>query len=451
MNAGLERHPLTTLLARQHWTADMFLRRVDACHRALGLGPTGMRREKVSRWTAPDRPVVPRLSIQFAIADLVGVDAADVHRYGWPAWLLRACDDEQTVLDSPWTPAGTMIALAQADGPPDRRAFLIVVTAALAPLLAQCSTAARAGPSTMGRRVGDQVVTLIDTRLDALRHLDDHVGSRQAYAAAVTELQMITQLLREASYSEATGRRLYSAAAEASRLAGWCAYDEGRSAAAERHLLTALRAAASADDTTATATALAFWANVRYSSGDPQGALDLTRHALSRAHQIRSRRVIAMLHARAARAHSVAGEQLAASRAIDAAFAAYTGAGPAADDLPSMYWITAGELHQVAGSTALALGTPARALERFDAALRDEDPYDTASEPRGTAIYLARKAEAQFALGDIDAATDTAGQVLTALGGTGSARGASTIATLRRILATQAKVAVVRDFLESTT
>ncbi|MDP9868870.1 MULTISPECIES: hypothetical protein [Streptosporangium] len=67
-----------------------------------------------------------------------------------------------------------------------------------------------------------------------------------------------------------------------------------------------------------------------------------------------------------------------------------------------MYWVTAGELHQVAASSALSLGEPQRALRHFDAALSHHDPYDTEKEARGTAIYLARRAEAHLALGDVD-------------------------------------------------
>ncbi|MFG2677395.1 hypothetical protein [Streptomyces sp. NPDC048445] len=59
-------------------------------------------------------------------------------------------------------------------------------------------------------------------------------------------------------YSEPVGRRLFGAAAEASRSAGWTAYDSGRIAAAERHYIAAMRAAASANDPVVGANTLAF-------------------------------------------------------------------------------------------------------------------------------------------------------------------------------------------------
>jgi hypothetical protein len=62
--------------------------------------------------------------------------------------------------------------------------------------------------------------------------------------------------------------------------------------------------------------------------------------------------------------------------------------------LPSMYWVTMGELHMFAASTALSLGGPRRALEFFDLAVSGQDPCDAEQEARGTAIYLSRRAEA---------------------------------------------------------
>ncbi|MET7300758.1 hypothetical protein [Embleya sp. NPDC005575] len=49
-----------------------------------------------------------------------------------------------------------------------------------------------------------------------------------------------------------------------------------------------------------------------------------------------------------------------------------------------MYWLTHGELHQVAASSAPTLGEPGRrALEPFDADLAHDDLHDTTGEARG--------------------------------------------------------------------
>ncbi|MEV7124009.1 transcriptional regulator [Kitasatospora griseola] len=445
---AVEPHPLSTLMARHGLTAAAYLKRVADRHQALGFGTMAQRREKVTRWTRKD--VTPERTALLAIASLHGIGFADVDRYGWPGFLLQAFDDDRLVLESPWTVAGTVNSLTDVGGPVDRRGFLIASTSTLAAAFAQWTRAQPAlAVTARGRRVGTEAVNLFDARLDALRHLDDTIGASQVYDAAALELRLITDLLKNASYTEETGRRLFAAAAEASRLAGWCAYDHSHHAAAERHFVTSLRAAASAGDPTMGAVTLAFWANLRYNANDPHGALHLIDGALADRHKISSPRVLAMLHARAARAHSKAGEPTAAWHHVDAAFDAYSRADTPQADLPSMYWINHGELHQVAASSALSLGEPRRALAHFDAALhRDDDPYDTQRETRGTVIYLARQAEAHLALGDIDAALDIGHQVITTMGGIDSARATNTLEDLRRHLAGHQHIPAVRDFLD---
>ncbi|WP_051806436.1 hypothetical protein [Streptomyces sp. NRRL F-2747] len=444
---AVEMHPLTTLMARHGLTAAGYLKRVADRHQALGYGSMAHRKEKATRWTREG--VTPERTALLAIASLHNIDRADVDRYGWPGFLLLALDDDRAVLESPWTVAGTVTALTDVGGPVDRRGFLIASTSTLAAAVAQWTTAEPALAVTdRGRRVGAEATALFDVRLDALRHLDDTVGASHVYDAAVLELRLITDLLKNASYTTNTGRRLFAAAAEASRLAGWCAYDDGRHAAAERHFVTSLRASASATDPTLGAVTLAFWANLRYSAHDSRGALHLLDGALADRRKLSSPRVLAMLHARAARAHSKAGAPADAWRQIDAAFAAYSRADRPEADLPSMYWINHGELHQVAASSALSLSEPRRALEHFDAAFHHDDPYDSDREVRGAVIYQVRRAEAHLALGDIDAALDTGHQVITAMGGIDSARTTGTLEELRAQLADHQHIPTVRNFLD---
>lgn len=282
--------------------------------------------------------------------------------------------------------------------------------------------------------------------------LDDDLGSDHVYDAARAESRLITRLLRENTYSQETGHRLHACAAEASRLAGWCAFDSGQSAAAETHFVTALRAAAGSGDRTAGATALAFWANVRYSNSrpDPRGALDLIDGALTHRADIASPRVLTMLYIRQARAHSIAQEPTAAYRAIDDALAAYDRGIPTSEDLQAMYWVNTGEVFQAAASTALSLGDPQRALTYFSAAATHHDPYDPEKEPRGTAIYLAREAEAYLALGDLDGAVETAQRSVGLMGGVSSARGSETLTSLRSELSKHRAIPVVKNFLNET-
>src|SRR5690606_31134758 len=112
-----------------------------------------------------------------------------------------------------------------------------------------------------------------------------------------------------------------------------------------------------------------------------------------------SARMLAMLHARASRAHARAGDLRASDREANAAMDAYSNAISLTEDLPSLYWVNLGEIHQLLGSSALNLGHPARALDHFHQAATVglaelQESYDGDSFPRGAAIYEARAAEA---------------------------------------------------------
>ncbi|WP_371793689.1 hypothetical protein OG285_05850 [Streptomyces sp. NBC_01471] len=78
------------------------------------------------------------------------------------------------------------------------------------------------------------------------------------------------------------------------------------------------------------------------------------------------------------------------------------------------------------------------------------DPYDSTKEPRGTAIYLARKAAAYRELGGLDGAVHTAEEAVALMGGVSSARGNSTLGDLRDGLDRHRTVPVVAAFLEAT-
>jgi len=262
---------------------------------------------------------------------------------------------------------------------------------------------------------------------------------------------MITDTLTHASYTETVGRRIYAAAAEASRICGWTAYDSGRHARAELHYVSALRAAASSGDDIVGANTLSFWAIQRYSTGDPRGAVHLVEAALDKAPAIGSPRMTAMLHARLARAHARAGDHKASDHAAGAAFDAYDHIDDRDTQPACVYWVNRGELHQLAGSCALNLGDPRRALRHFETApiAQFGDAYDDEAFPRGAAIYYAREAEARLALDDIDGAVDTARRAVDHMGGVTSARGTDTLTDLRVRLAHHRAVPVVRDFLDS--
>ncbi|MFE7268057.1 transcriptional regulator [Streptomyces sp. NPDC057592] len=446
-----ERHPLACLLAVRGTKAEAYLLRVADQHQRMGYGQMAHRKEKASRWIAGI--YAPSYHTQLAMAALEGIGPEAIHAHGWPGWLLLALPDH-TLFTLPWTTTGAVHALEITGGPVDRRKFLITTSVTLGATVAQWSASAPAGAApTAGRHIGSDVPDHFEQRLDSLRRLDDTVGSGDAHDAARAELRLITATLKSASFDEGVERRLFGAAAEASRSAGWTAYDSGKIAAAERHYSTALRAAASADDPVIGANTLAFWAIQHYSTGNPRGAVDLIEAALSQAPRTGSARLTSMLHARACRAHAHAGDIRAADRSANAALDAYENAGPIEDDLPCVYWYNLGETHQLLGSSALNLGNPERALAHFleaSDAHTSQEAYNAAAFPRGHSIYLARLAEAHLSLGDIDAAVATAHDAVDRMGGITSARGTHTLEDLRKKPLRRRGIPVVADFLDYT-
>ncbi|WP_340375711.1 helix-turn-helix domain-containing protein [Streptomyces sp. SS7] len=450
-------HPLAYVRMIRNWSQEDLARLIRQAAERRGLR-NGTDRNRIWKWES-GRVEEPDAFSQELLAEVLDVPLDVVAALGWPWWLPAYTLDEP-LWDFPgrsvvtWSPAATVESLESVTGGPmDRRSFLIASSTAVAAAAATWAgnvPFAAASP-TAGRRIGASTADLFDARLEGLRRLDDRLGSAEVHQAARAELRLITSTLKDASYSENTGKRLYAAAAEAGRICGWTAYDSSHHAAAERHYLASLRAAGHTDDRAVGATVLAFWAGLRYNRDDPHGALGILDAVTATAgRRTGSPRVTALLHARTARAHAKAGNRYGAHQAVDAAFGAYACATPADQDVPSMYWITEGELHQVAASAALDLGEHRRALEHFQAAGDADDPYDTEKEPRGTAIYLTRRAETHLALGEIDAAVDLAQQAVDRMGGTASARGSSTITALRGKLAAHRAIPDVRDFLAAT-
>ncbi|NUU21799.1 MAG: transcriptional regulator [Streptomycetaceae bacterium] len=439
---------LDYLVAHHGGKAEAFLRRIAARHQRLGFGNLAANKQKLHRWktgTRPDRPT------QFALADLLDVPRHDVVELGWPTWLHRAVPD---ALLAPHRATPTaLMARRKAGKTVERRRFMITAAAsgmalALAPVVPATAT-------STGRRVGDDLAALHEQRLVVLRHLDDKVGSGHVYNAAVNEFDMIAEALRTTSYSEATGRRLLAAAADAQRAAGWTAYDSGHSDRAEGHFADAAEDALASRDPEVLATTLSFWAIKLYSTGSPQEAASLVEAAKVHGRATGSARMLAMLHARACRAHARAGDLRASDREANAALDTYSNAIPLAEDLPSLYWVNLGEIYQLLGSSALNLGYPARALDHFQQAATAglaelQESYDGDSFPRGAAIYEARAAEAHLELDAVEQAVAVAHLAVEHMGGVNSARGSTALADLRTKLRVHRGVPEVRNFLEFT-
>jgi tetratricopeptide (TPR) repeat protein len=446
MGSGGLRHPLAALRAQAGLPAVAYLRKVDEEHRRLGYGPMAVRREKVTRWESGS--VVPDAAAQHAMAALHGVPHKVVKQLGWPAWLLQAFPDDHAVLHSPWTPAGTVVSTAASaqGGSMDRRGFLIATGATLSSLgtdWAGALTNPPAAAATGRRRVTESTVARLEQRLDDLRHLDDVLGGGEVRPLAIAEFNLLSQLANDAVYQAQTGRRLFSALAEAARICGWLHFDAGRHAAAQSYYISALRASASAGDRASGANVLAFMAIQTYSVGNPQDAVNLVRTAQNDA-QTATPLVRAMLHMRAGRALSKAGDRVGTARELDAARTTFA-AGSNDDDPPWAYWMSAAEIEMTAASSALELKNPRQALASFAAAR--ENSYAADGYARDNALFLVRSADAHLRLGDVDAACAAASQALDQSDGIDSARPSGALSDFRKALASYGSARSAQGFL----
>lgn len=413
--------------------------------------------DNLKRWETEKR--LPSASSQVLISQVYGLALSEVRlavarsraarRDGVLIHQQDAAGAESGV---PWDQLGTVSAISElvfGGGSVDRRAFVLTSAAALTASAEHWRRALSSRGELMPtgrRRINAKTVDHIDKRLDHLRHLDDELGGGELHEMAAAELALTTRLIRNATYTDATGSRLYAAAAEASRIVAWALFDAGRHASAERFFEAALRASATAGDSIVGAYAMSFQAIQCYSTGRPDTAIALLDTATSAVRGRATPRMTAMLAARTARAHSKHGDRGGCIRALNQARTALD-RGPRPDDPATLYWVDQGEIEQIAGSCALELGEYAQAVRCFDAAMAD---YSGEEYPRTHAIYLARAAEAHLALGDLDRAVERATTAVACLGGVDSARSTSTLISMRGRLSAHREATVVRSFLDVT-
>ncbi|MET9211538.1 MULTISPECIES: hypothetical protein [unclassified Nocardia] len=129
------------------------------------------------------------------------------------------------------------------------------------------------------RRVGLSDVDGVRIMTKSFAELDNRVGGGRVRSTVVHYLHSsVTPLLR-GIYDEATGRKLFGATAEMTKLAGWAAYDLEEHGLAQRYLIQALRMARAAGDPALGAEILSAMSHQATYVGRPGDAVDLARAA----------------------------------------------------------------------------------------------------------------------------------------------------------------------------
>lgn len=299
-------------------------------------------------------------------------------------------------LDDLWTPGRALTALdlvVRSDlMGSSRRQFLVIGGMALTAAAHQWIVDVdRLAFAAAGRRIDTAIVDDLDRIVDAKRRVDDALGGGVLYQSVREELRFVIDLLRNGSYSESVGRRLYGAAAELARLAGWSRFDSDDVAGAQRYFLVALRAAQLSDDRALGAHVLGFMGVQATLAGNPKDAITLLKSAHEGGRTVMTNTEQAALFGRLSRAYGKDQDVYHADACAEQAFTLLSESTPE-NDPAWIYWCDAADLSGMIGEGYVALGDADQAGAYLDQAVTGLD----SSRPRDRVIWMISLACAQL-------------------------------------------------------
>ncbi|MEU7166881.1 regulator [Streptomyces morookaense] len=187
-----------------------------------------------------------------------------------------------------------------------------------------------------GSRVSMGDIAALRSVGELFRTLDHAYGGGHARQALVRYLEHEAEPMLRGTYGETTGRRLFAAAADLTRLAGWTSYDIAAHGLAQRYYVQALRLAQAAGDRAYGSYVLVTMSRQAVYLGHGREAVQLARVAQQGVGSSVPAVVQALLHAVEARGHAVLGEVRACSASLARAERALEGARTG-DEVP--YWV----------------------------------------------------------------------------------------------------------------
>ncbi|NLU70207.1 regulator [Streptomyces sp. HNM0574] len=167
-----------------------------------------------------------------------------------------------------------------------------------------------------GQRVTMGDVNALRSVGEMFRALDHSYGGGHARQALVRYLEHETEPMLRGVYGEQIGRRLFGAAADLTRLAGWTSYDIAAHGLAQRYFVQALRLAQAAGDRGYGSYVLVTMSRQAVYLGHGREAVQLARVAQQGVGTSAPPVVQALLHAAEARGHGVLGEVRACTASL---------------------------------------------------------------------------------------------------------------------------------------
>ncbi|MFC4588152.1 hypothetical protein [Sphaerisporangium corydalis] len=430
----MQREPnllLRHLIAEAAFSHKGLARRLNELGATRGLTALRYDHSSVLRWTAGQRPrdPVPVLLAEiFALRLGRPVTTEDLGMAGGTTPL----DLGQEFTHSWQEGVETVTALWRADM--ERRRFLLdsafAVGAGSAGALRWLTLPMEGRPETSGpHRVGGADIAAIREVTRSFGELDNRFGGGRVRSAVVKYLDSaVAPLLKDGLYGEATGRALASAAAEATRLAGWMAYDLEQHGLAQRHLIQALGLAREAGDHGFGGEILAGMAHQAIYIGQPRHALDLARAAQLSARGAEVPSLLAEAYVLEAHAHAALSDGAACALALHEADLAFDRRRP--QEEPE--WIRYFDEAYLAAKYAQCfrdLGDGGQAVRYARRSLDMDGRF-----VRGRMFNLSLLASAHALCGDVEEACEVGTSALDLATGLQSVRTRSYVADLRKRL-----------------
>ncbi|MET7294929.1 regulator [Streptomyces griseoloalbus] len=304
-------------------------------------------------------------------------------------WLIGRADEKVARAEPPLRVPAQGRPSPRPPGPPD--------------LAARRRGTAERGP---GHRVTGGDIAALRSVGELFRTLDDAYGGGHARQALVRYLEHECEPMLRGTYGEQTGRRLFAATAELTRLAGWTSYDIAAHGLAQRYFVQALRLAQAAGDRPYGAYVLVTMSRQAVYLGHGREAVQLARVAQQGAGGSAPPVVQALLHAAEARGHGVLGEVRACTAALVRAERAMEGARPG-DEVP--HWARFFDEAQLADE----FGHCHRDLQQFRAAAQHAERSLQLRAPgyaRSRLFCRMVLATARLGLGELDQACHLAAE-----------------------------------------
>ncbi|MBV7694785.1 regulator [Streptomyces sp. TRM70350] len=307
-----------------------------------------------------------------------------------------------------FTPAGLVVPsrdwlIGRADEKVARGESPARVPAQGRPAVPQQRGRAERGP---GHRVTAGDIAALRSVAELFRTLDNAYGGGHARQALVRYLEHELEPMLRGTYGEQTGRRLFAAAADLTRLAGWTSYDIAAHGLAQRYFVQALRLSQAAADRAYGAYVLVTMSRQAVYLSHGREAVQLARVAQQGVGSSAPPVVQALLHAAEARGHGVLGEVRACTASLVRAERALEAARPG-DDVP--YWARFFDEAQLADE----FGHCHRDLQQFRAAAQHAERALQLRPPgfaRSRLFCRVVLATARLGLGELDQACQLAAE-----------------------------------------